>query len=118
MSSGFIEPLEASALVMVETSAWLLAKNLPTCLEDMKSSADRFNQGLSRHWERIIHFLKLHYVLSKRPGAYWDAHRDPLSWPDSLVEDLRGWANRPIDYADADRSVSYTHLTLPTTPYV
>ena len=103
MSSGFIEPLEASALVMVETSAWLLAKNLPTCLEDMKSSADRFNQGLSRHWERIIHFLKLHYVLSKRPGAYWDAHRDPLSWPDSLVEDLQGWANRPIDYADADR---------------
>ena len=69
----------------------------------MSSSADRFNQGLAHHWERIIHFIKLHYVLSERQGEYWDAHRDPLLMAKTLVDDVRSWANQPIDHSDADR---------------
>ena len=103
MSSGFIEPLEASALVMVETSAWHLAKTLPSTLEEMSSSAARFNQAMTHHWEKIIHFIKLHYVLSERQGEYWDAHRDPRSWPSTLSDDVSRWRRQPIDQSDADR---------------
>ena len=103
MSSGFIEPLEASALVMVETSAWHLAKTLPGTLEEMSSSAARFNQEMTHHWERIIHFIKLHYVLSERQGEYWDAHRNPCSWPSTLSDDVSRWRRQPIDHSHADR---------------
>ena len=103
MSSGFIEPLEASALVMVETSAWLLARSVPRCREDIELSAKPFNQALLHHWDRIIHFLKLHYVLSEREGAYWEAHRNSSSWPGSLAEDVSKWRQRPIDHGEADR---------------
>ena len=101
MSSGFIEPMEASALVMVETSAWLLARTMPRTSEELPRHAQAFNRELLHHWQRIIHFLKLHYVLSEREGAYWDAHRDPESWPPGLNSDLSVWTQRPIDQYDS-----------------
>jgi hypothetical protein len=88
---------------MVETSAWLLARSVPLCREDIELSAKPFNQALLHHWERIIHFLKLHYVLSERKGAYWEAHRNPSSWPGSLADDVLKWRQRPIDHGEADR---------------
>lgn len=92
VSAGFIEPLEASALVLVELSAAMLSDNLPADRAVMDIVAKRFNETFNYRWQRIIDFLKLHYCISQRNDSqYWRDHRDPASWPDSLKELMALW---------------------------
>ena len=95
LSAGFIEPLEASALVLVELSATALVNQMPRNRDDMTVIANRFNREFEGRWTQIIDFLKLHYVLSKRDdSAYWINNRMPSSIPETLKENLVVWANR------------------------
>lgn len=95
LSSGFIEPLEASALALVELSAALIRDELPANRADMDLVAKRFNDAFSYRWERIIDFLKLHYVLSQRDDSdYWREHRRPDTQPERLQELLQLWRHR------------------------
>ena len=95
LSSGFIEPLEASALAMVELSAQRLCDELPMTRATMDAVARRFNDDFRYRWARVIDFLKLHYVLTQRDDStYWRAHRDPASWPERLRELLPMWRLR------------------------
>ncbi|RZJ13718.1 MAG: tryptophan 7-halogenase [Rubrivivax sp.] len=95
LSSGFIEPLEASALAMVELSAQRLCDELPMARSSMAAVAQRFNDDFSYRWARVIDFLKLHYALSQRDDSdYWRAHRDPDTWPQRLRELLPQWQLR------------------------
>lgn len=101
MSAGFIEPLEASALAMVEMSANMLSDELPFAKHSMASVASRFNRRFVYRWERVIDFLKLHYVLSeRRDTAYWQDAVSEETRPDHLRELLDVWAHRSPYYQD------------------
>jgi glycine/D-amino acid oxidase-like deaminating enzyme len=96
MASGFLEPLEASALVMVELAGKMISEELPACRAVMDIVARRYNDVFLYRWDRIIDFLKLHYVLSKRSDTrYWTDNRDPETIPESLQELLRLWRYQP-----------------------
>jgi hypothetical protein len=101
MAAGFIEPLEASALVLVELSARYLAEDFPVDRAMLPAAERRFNRRFLQHWEMIIDFLKLHYVLSRREGTYWRDHRDAASIPESLADRLALWRHRPPWHQDA-----------------
>jgi len=104
LSAGFIEPLEASAIVMIELSAALLSEDFPAVRQDMDIVARRFNDTFAYRWRRVIDFLKLHYVLSRRSGtAYWRDHRDDASVPGELRELLRLWRHRAPSQRDFPR---------------
>lgn len=94
MSAGFVEPLEATAIMLVEISARFVADNLPADLGTMPLVANRFNQQMQYRWQRILDFLKLHYLLTKRPEPYWQDHLKPASIPQSLQDDLKIWQHR------------------------
>ena len=94
MASGFIEPLEASALALVELSAKMIAEQLPHDRAAMEISARRFNKKMLKRWDRIIEFLKLHYVLSDRQEDYWQDNRAVSSLPESLAEALDFWRHQ------------------------
>jgi hypothetical protein len=95
LSAGFIEPLEASALALVEMSALRLCDELPMTRTTMDAVAHRFNDDFGYRWSRVIDFLKLHYVLTERDDSgYWCAHRDPATWPSRLRELLPMWRLR------------------------
>lgn len=104
-SAGFIEPLEASAIVMIELSLRALADAFPADRTVMAIEARRFNALMHHRWERIVEFLKLHYVLSRRDEPYWQAQRDPATIPERLAEHLVLWRTRPPslrDFPDAE----------------
>ncbi|MCA1779817.1 MAG: tryptophan 7-halogenase [Xanthomonadaceae bacterium] len=101
MAAGFIEPLEASALVMVELSARMIVEEMPANRRVMDIVARRFNEKFHYRWERIIDFLKLHYVLSKRDdSAYWRDNRSADSVPDRLRDLVELWRFRPPSQGD------------------
>jgi flavin-dependent dehydrogenase len=102
MSSGFIEPLEASALVMIEVAAGMIADELPPTRAAMDMVARRYNRKFQRHWDQIIEFLKLHYVLSSRDDSpYWRDSRAATSIPEELGERLALWRHRSPWHQDA-----------------
>lgn len=111
LAAGFIEPLEASALALVELSAAFIRDAMPADRGEMALVARRFNETFRYRWSRIIDFLKLHYVLSRRDGAdgtdgtgYWREHRTPVTQPDSLRELLQLWRHRAPSRHDFDRA--------------
>ncbi len=117
LSAGFIEPLEASALALVELSAAMLSDEMPATREVMDIVARRFNEAFTYRWERVIDFLKLHYVLSKRSDSpYWRDNRDPASIPERLSEMLALWRHRAPSRYDFGRidevfpSASYQYV--------
>ncbi len=92
MAAGFLEPLEASALVLIEASASMISNNLPAARNTMDLVAKRFNERTNYHWNTIIDFLKLHYVLTKRTDSnYWIDNVDKNTIPESLQEKLQLW---------------------------
>jgi len=101
ISAGFIEPLEASALALIELSAAMISEELPATREVMDVVARRFNERFRYRWDRIIDFLKLHYLLSQRSDtAFWTDNRAPESVPDRLQELLELWRYRPPSRRD------------------
>lgn len=99
LASGFLEPLEASAIMLVETSANFIADQLPLTSDEMLPMSRRFNHVFLAKWRGIIDFLKLHYVLSRRDEPFWQANKEKKSIPDSLLELLALWKNRaPSEY--------------------
>lgn len=98
LSAGFLEPLEASALMLIEISAKFIAEQLPRQKSLLPLVEKRFNHTFHYRWQRIIDFLKLHYTLSTRHEEFWLDSRASRSIPESLTELLSLWQERaPLD---------------------
>ena len=92
VAAGFLEPLESSAIVLIELSARILAEQLPACREVMDTVAKRFNETTTYRWGRIIDFLKLHYSITKRRDtAFWRDNVERSGIPDRLQELMELW---------------------------
>lgn len=103
LSAGFIEPLEASAIVLIELSLKALAENFPQSRASMDIHAARFNELFRYRWDRIVDFLKLHYVPSRRTEPYWQAQRAPETIPPRLAECLALWREQSPSVWDFPR---------------
>lgn len=106
LSAGFLEPLEASSLLLVEISASMIAEQFPANRQAMDIVAKRFNSTFLYRWERIIDFLKLHYMLTKRNDSdFWIDNRDPATIPQSLQDQLTLWQYQPPWHNDFEHAV-------------
>ncbi|XQW83603.1 tryptophan halogenase family protein [Thalassotalea piscium] len=106
LSAGFLEPLEASALLLVEISAQMIADQFPANRTTMDIIAKRFNTTFKYRWERIIDFLKLHYCLNQRSDSqFWIDHRNPDSISDYLKEQLLLWKYQTPTDADFEQAL-------------
>jgi tryptophan 7-halogenase len=117
LSAGFIEPLEASALALVELSASMLSDEMPASRPAMDIVARRFNDFFTYRWERVIDFLKMHYFLSQREDSdFWRDNRATASVPARLRELLALWRFQPPSRYDLHRveevfpSASYQYV--------
>lgn len=96
LSQGFVEPLEATGLLVFDATAKMLAEQFPTSTQDMPMIARLFNQRVAYSWEKVIDFIKLHYCISKRNDSdFWRDNQQESSIPDSLKERLARWQFQP-----------------------
>jgi tryptophan halogenase len=114
LSAGFLEPLEAAALMLIEISVDQVAQQLPGCKSLLPIVAKRFNCDMTIRWQKIIDFLKLHYVLSKRDEPFWKAMRAKSSIPSHLSEQLKLWKYQPPNEHDFTSAVE----TFPAASYL
>lgn len=96
LSAGFLEPLESTAIVMIELAAKYLSEEFPYTKQAMPIVEKKFNEVFVFRWETIVDFVKLHYVLNKREDSdFWKDNRKAESIPTSLQERLDKWALSP-----------------------
>ena len=95
LAGGFLEPLESTGIILIEAAAYMIASFFPRS-GGMERAADLFNQLMSRRYERIADFIKMHYYLTQRTdSAFWRDNARPETAADSLLAMLEMWRHRP-----------------------
>jgi len=101
LAQGFLEPLEATSILVTDFSAELLARNFPRMKDDIDCSTKYYNEVVRYVWERCVDFIKLHYCISDRQdSAFWQANRDSTTWSSELTSRLEKFSKRPPHQSD------------------
>lgn len=102
LSAGFLEPLEASSIMLTEASANMIADQMPANRDAMEVLARRFNKRFEYRWQRVIDFLQLHYALSERQEPFWREASSSCALSERLREDLSLWKHQAPWKTDFD----------------
>lgn len=95
LAQGFVEPLEATALLMTDLAALLFTERLPMQMSHMAVVRDDFNRTMQHGWQRVLEFIKLHYLLSDRDDSdFWHDVRHGDTVPTALTQRLALWHDR------------------------
>lgn len=94
LSAGFLEPLESTGMVLIESAVNKIVEYFPFT-GPLDASADLFNDQMITRYNTIIGFIKLHYCLSKRQEPFWRDNTQPDSIPEHLQKRLALWKTRP-----------------------
>ncbi|MGI9394827.1 MAG: tryptophan halogenase family protein [Boseongicola sp.] len=90
LSGGFIEPLESTAIHMIDTAVRWLALYFPD-RDFPEPLRERYNKLSSALYDEVRDFICLHYALGNRTDdPYWEDARN-LEMPDSLAQNLELW---------------------------
>ena len=99
LSGGFIEPLESTAIFMIDMGVrWLLSYFPDSDFPD--PLRDRYNHLVDSLYNEVRDFICLHYALGNRTDSqYWIDARTELKLPDGLAQNLELWRyNLPSHY--------------------
>ncbi|MCQ3828278.1 tryptophan 7-halogenase [Microbulbifer elongatus] len=95
LAQGFVEPLEATSILMTDFGARFLAERFPRSSQDLDVYSSQYNDTLIYSWERVMEFIKLHYCISDRSDSeFWLDNRSESSIPESLAKRLKLWSSR------------------------
>ena len=110
LSGGFIEPLEATAIMAAMTTAFLITRHFPT--RSMPEALRReFNRRVGTLYDGIRDFISMQYFLANRPEPFWAAMRSPAVLSDTLRENLELWRYRLPDIEDVDRPAIFNDMS-------
>ncbi|MFT5758267.1 MAG: tryptophan halogenase [Alteromonadaceae bacterium] len=102
LSAAFVEPLEASAIFLIEASANMLSELFPRDRQGMLAVEKKVNKSFKFRWDKTIDFIKMHYFLSKRTEPFWQANKELSTVPNSLIESLERWQHQLLTSYDFD----------------
>jgi tryptophan 7-halogenase len=119
-ASGFVEPLEATALGVIAIQSRFLADVIVECRGEVPPSQKYYyNNFNGRNWDGIRKFLSIHYKFNKRfDTPYWRAcwADADLAGAEPIVQFYREngpstlWAKTMIDYVDTFGITGYLAL--------
>ncbi len=101
LAQGFVEPLEATSILVTDFAALQLARNFPKFADDIPLVADYCNKVMRYTWERVIDFVQLHYLISdRRDSSFWRESTENRVVSDILQERLAMWTIAPPKKSD------------------
>ena len=111
LSQGFIEPLEATALLLVQQAIEMFIARY----EKGGFTAefrDDYNERVHERFERVRDYIVAHYKLNTREDTeYWKANRDNMALSSSLREILDVWYRREDLTKEIERQNLESHFT-------
>lgn len=107
LSGGFIEPLESTAIHMIDHAVRWFAEHLPT--RDISPALrNRYNRQVDKLYDEVLDFICLHYRLGNRTDdQYWIDARTEMKISDRLAENLELWQHRLPAYHDIEHATLF-----------
>ena len=110
LAQGFIEPLEATALHLVQVCIEMFidkwqSGNFTT------QNRDSFNQQMNQRFEHVRDYIVAHYKLNTRNDSeYWRANRENNQFSDSLGHILNAWFTKQDLKQEIERQQLESHF--------
>jgi tryptophan halogenase len=86
LSAGFLEPLEATGIYLIQRGIAMLLRFFPD-RDFATADVDRYNRVLEAEFNRVRDFLLMHYTQTERRGPFWE-HCRSIPLTDTLVEKI------------------------------
>ncbi len=86
LAAGFLEPLEATSIHLIQRGIAMLLRFFPD-RDFAPADRERYNRTMEFEFARVRDFLLLHYTQTERAGAFWD-HCRTMPLTDGLSEKL------------------------------
>jgi tryptophan halogenase len=86
LAAGFLEPLEATGIYLIQRGISMLLRFFPD-RDFATADIDRYNRVLESEFGRVRDFLLLHYSRTERPGDFWE-HCRSIALTDTLAEKI------------------------------
>ncbi len=104
LSSGFIEPLESTALYTVEFAVSALCDYFPHGEGDLEVVRRKYNAVNEALFDEILDFINLHYCLSQRADtAFWREATKRERMTETIAARLALWRRKPPSHLDFDK---------------
>ncbi len=111
LSQGFIEPLEATALLLVQIAIEVFISSYEQG-EFTNKLCDEYNAKIHERFERVRDYIVAHYKLNTRDDSeYWKANRENMQLSDSLRHILDAWYRRKDLTEEVQRQNLESHFT-------
>jgi tryptophan halogenase len=86
LAAGFLEPLEATSIHLIQRGIAMLLKFFPD-RDFAPADTQRYNRMMEFEFGRVRDFLLMHYTQTQRPGPFWE-HCRGIALTDGLHEKL------------------------------
>ena len=110
LSGGFIEPLEATAIMTIQAAVRHLMQHFPD--RSMQPALrDHYNKTMAEFHDSVRDFILMHYYLANRDEPFWVAARAPSVMTDSLAENLALWRYRLPSEEEFPKNVLFNNMS-------
>jgi tryptophan halogenase len=110
LSSGFIEPLEATSLWQLEDTLKLFFSLSNNILNKNKSSKNFLNNIYLKQTEEVVDFLYLHYITNKQNTIFWKNFTKNNKIPYFIDNVFKILKNKPIESLDFYNRLGNFHI--------
>jgi hypothetical protein len=92
LSQGFIEPLEATALMLTQMTVESFISRFDNKDSDDESAPNEFNKELNQVFDGIRDYIVAHYQLTQRQDTdYWQDNRHNQHVPETFAAIVNAW---------------------------
>ena len=110
LSSGFLEPLEATSIGQLLSTLQILFMQKHKIFSDDKTIKDILNRKFVKETEYIVDFLSLHYTTNKDGSEFWKDFNKKNKKSKKLLEEIHLLQNSVLTYKDTNywfNSINY-----------
>ena len=86
LSSGFIEPLEATSIWVTSISLLRLRMHLAGMMQRDQKEIDSYNAFVKAQNTSVLDFIYLHYISKRNDTAYWNHYKNIDNYPEGVVK--------------------------------
>lgn len=100
LSSGFIEPLEATSIFVSGVTLMGLFEDFDHLMNRSEKVIEEFNKKMAARNQDIADFIYFHYMSGRSDTDFWKPFSDIKNAPESIQNMLETWKHRLPEYVD------------------
>jgi len=104
LSAGFIEPMEATAILSQLSNLKRLPKNIDDLIKADQKNKDEFNYQYRLDQEEILSFIYLHYVTDREDTPFWKNFTENNKMPKFVEDVLEKNKTSMLEYKDFENT--------------